>query len=156
MKAAYLFLSFVVITASWAQTPVEVDTFKIKGNRNGKIDGTIVNWSDKTPLLGVQVTLLKSNHKTVTDSNGAFTFVDIKPSKYSMRIEKQGYLSRTITGITVLKGLTLPMTLSIPRLGDIDTVGFIDCYPILRDKLNGETQSIHKWTNDDIKHIPGN
>lgn len=56
----------------------------------GALAGTVVDAAGQ-PLFAVEVTLVQAGTTTTTDSTGAFTFRDVRPGAYTVRVRRIGY-----------------------------------------------------------------
>ncbi len=95
MKYKLLLLSFFAILISFGAkaniTPPGDDGETIKKQ---DVVGSVYDNNSKKPLTNVSVTayLLAKKEKTVwTDSNGNFSFDDLKPGSYKFVFEKDGF-----------------------------------------------------------------
>ena len=62
---------------------------------NGSVEGTILRTGTAEPIEGVQVTLasgVPGQFSTLTDKNGHFSIENIPPRRYTVRIQRDGYL----------------------------------------------------------------
>lgn len=95
MKYKLLLLSFFSILISFS-TYANVTPLVDDGETIKKLDvmGVVYESDSKKPLSNVSVTayLLSKKEKTVwTDSNGNFSFDDLKPGNYKFVFEKDGF-----------------------------------------------------------------
>ncbi|MCC7521708.1 MAG: TonB-dependent receptor [Flavobacteriaceae bacterium] len=83
---------------------VLVSTYTFAQNNNQNIRGVVVDKFSQTPLTGVilQITSLQKN--TTTDIQGKYTFSNIPPNNYEVKITYMGYKSITIPNVVVTSG----------------------------------------------------
>ncbi len=73
------------------------------GGVTGTIRGAVVDAASSAPIAGasVQVVAGSGSHRTTTDSRGVFTFLDLPPDTYTVRVSAKNYDDAAIAGITV-------------------------------------------------------
>jgi hypothetical protein len=62
---------------------------------NGSVEGTVLRTGTTDPIEGVQVTLSggsRAQTHVLTDSEGRFSFPTVAPGRYSVRVQRDGYL----------------------------------------------------------------
>lgn len=82
----------------------------------GSIYGTVEDKATGEPIKSVWVELLPSGLKTTTGSDGAFEFIEIDPSVYSLSVRKAGYIDYASDSIIVRNGQTVKADIQIERL----------------------------------------
>ncbi|HTV73795.1 MAG TPA: TonB-dependent receptor [Candidatus Acidoferrales bacterium] len=89
----------------------------------GGLSGTVSDTDTKKPIAGATVSVVSPSQSlsTKTDAHGHFTFVSLIPDTYVVAVEKQGYESATLQGITVLADQT--QTLAIPVKQKLEEIG---------------------------------
>ena len=83
---------------------------------SGSIYGTVEDKATGEPIKSVWVELLPSGLKTTTGSDGAFEFIEIDPSVYSLSVRKAGYIDYASDSIIVQHGQTVKADIQIERL----------------------------------------
>ena len=73
------------------------------------LNGTIVNYSDNEPLVGVKVEIVESGKTIYTDLDGNFSISNLPLGEYSLQIQHPSYSEKTIRGLAVNNstGLTI-------------------------------------------------
>ena len=69
----------------------------------GTITGTVVNVATKVPIAGADVIAASPSQvaRVTTDASGRFTFLSLAPETYTISVQHAGYVSVSITGISV-------------------------------------------------------
>jgi hypothetical protein len=111
--------------AAWAAMLVSLLTVGAYGQlQSGNIFGTVVD-TEGGALPGVTVTLtgIGAPQTVVTDSQGAFRFINLSPGQYSLKAELAGYGTATRSGITVNIGRNADVTMTLnPSVSQTITV----------------------------------
>lgn len=81
----------------------------------GNISGSIVDKTTGEPVSNVNVSISPGGSKTVTGSDGSFSFVNLEEGSYTLSISKEGYTQAT-TSVTVKAGASTPVHITIERL----------------------------------------
>jgi len=77
-------------------------TWVLAGTTGG-MNGTVVD-ENSAPVQNALVTVASPSQvaHTSTDTNGKFNFLALIPDTYTLSVEKQGYESQSLTGVTVI------------------------------------------------------
>jgi len=70
---------------------------------------------------GVRVVIEELGNVTETDKDGFFTFKNVPPGKYTIVLEKEGYLPQRVENVVVTEGATInigKVKLTAPSLGE--------------------------------------
>jgi Carboxypeptidase regulatory-like domain len=100
--------------------------------RQGAIHGRITDRDGNAPVAGVAVTVRGSERFVTTNTNGAFSFADLRPGLYWLDFRMLGYADRTDSVRITNESLDLAVTLArrpvdlepievTPRVGRITT-----------------------------------
>ncbi len=94
LQAFVALIAFVVTTSGIALSA---------GGVTGTMRGTVVESASNAPIAGASIEARAGSgtHRTTTDSHGVFTFLDLPPDTYTVRITAKGYEDEAIAGITV-------------------------------------------------------
>ncbi len=68
------------------------------------LKGQVRDLDSKSELIGADVVLLGTDHRTATDIKGRFEFPDLLPGTYELRATYTGYNPRTIANVRVVPG----------------------------------------------------
>lgn len=69
------------------------------------ISGTVVDLDSGQPIPSATVTLTPSGFNAYTDDNGQFEFVDLNESKYTVTVQKTGFVTDRKTVTTIAGGV---------------------------------------------------
>ncbi len=83
--------------------------------QTGIIRGKVIDAVTSTPLQGANVLIVGTTIGKVTDTNGDFSFTDVKPGIYELRASYVGNIPQT-TQIILKEGETTNLTLSLGKL----------------------------------------
>lgn len=99
--------------------------FQAQAQLSQTVRGSVIDADSKTPLVGVQVVLLNSEHLkgAVSDMNGNFTLNDVPIGRISLRISYLGYENQLIPDIMVISAketvLDILLTESITQMEEV-------------------------------------
>lgn len=92
--------------------------------QGGMISGTVVDYISKEPLV-VEVTVTDLALSTTTDSSGHFTFENLDPVTYLLRVQALDYIT-SHTDVTVLPDETAEIVVHLIRGGTVITLEGIE------------------------------
>ncbi|HKK46608.1 MAG TPA: carboxypeptidase regulatory-like domain-containing protein [Balneolaceae bacterium] len=75
------------------------------------LSGKVVNTTSQKPLNGIDVQLQKEGETATTDQQGMYSFEDLKPGKYTVVVEVDGYKTWTKDVKLTTEGKTLDIKL---------------------------------------------
>ncbi len=81
-----------------------IPSLSIAQNNTQTIRGNITDKLSQTPLFGASVQLISFETGTISDSIGNFTFVNIPPNRYDLKVSYIGYKTLIIPNIVVTSG----------------------------------------------------
>ena len=60
---------------------------------------------DKTgqPLPGATITILESNKSKVSDANGTFSFSNVEPGTYKIKVSALSFIDKEISEVVIVK-----------------------------------------------------
>ena len=82
----------------------------LAASQGGALRGAVIDREFGTPLAGVTVTIVENGLRTNTNEQGIYNFSDLAPGKYTLKIEKPGFVRRITQDVIIEEG----------RLTDID------------------------------------
>ncbi|MDQ6931238.1 MAG: TonB-dependent receptor, partial [Candidatus Eremiobacteraeota bacterium] len=91
----------------------------------GGLSGSIVDVESRLPVADAAVTVASPSQTASarTDAAGKFTFLSLAPDSYTLSVQKAGYQTQTITGITVFADQTQSVPFALQKsLREIGTV----------------------------------
>jgi outer membrane receptor protein involved in Fe transport len=77
------------------------------------LKGQVRDRDSKDPLIGADVVLMGTGHRTATDIKGRFEFPDLPPGTYELKSTYLGYTARTIAGLRVVPGPPLEVMVEL-------------------------------------------
>ncbi len=101
MKPIYYLLLLFFLQISYSQT--------------GLIKGTVLDEINGKPISGVEVKLIELNKKTISDSNGEFTFTNLDAARFSLLCSVDSYESKIISEVDVVLNDATSVTVSLLR-----------------------------------------
>ncbi len=81
----------------------------------GYIKGKTIEHTTGSALINVQITLLNTGYKAVSDSDGAFYLETIAPGQYSLLATRWGFESFVYSGLVVTAGDTSTIDISLSK-----------------------------------------
>lgn len=107
----YPFLPSGNILASDMQEGMFVLTPDYK--RGCYLEGTVTESGTGNPVFGATVSLLSTDETTLSKSNGNYACGYGIPGTYSVTFQKTGYVTKTISGITLANGVLTPLDVQL-------------------------------------------
>jgi hypothetical protein len=88
----------------------------------GAINGRVTDDSGK-PIADVHVSAVAPSYqiKTTTGSNGFYAFIGLPPDTYTVTFTEEGYITQTVTGITINQDQTYVLNFTLVR--EVKTLG---------------------------------
>jgi outer membrane receptor protein involved in Fe transport len=71
------------------------------GARAGSLSGSVTDAQSGEGLIGVDLVLVGTDHRTMTDLDGDFLFADVPDGVYDLRVTYLGYNTRFLSGVSV-------------------------------------------------------
>ncbi len=125
-------LLLLLVGALFAETP---DT--------GRITGTVYDLQTGDPVVGVSVWLLGTNQSAMTDSLGQFAIEQVRPGKYSLRIDHPDYAMTngpTLVEVRVDPGRTTMVSVSMAKTIHEMSTDDAENYKSVQDRLKGKPE----------------
>ena len=72
----------------------------------GKIAGRVLDQSTGESLIGVNIVLEETSQGTVTDADGNYVIVNVRPGSYTIVFSYVGYQTQRVEGVQVTTGQT--------------------------------------------------
>ena len=92
MKQFYTIVLSLIATLTFAQ------------NNKQNIRGVIVDKLAQYPIYGATIQLINVQKTTISDTNGIYTFSEVNPGRYDLKITYSGYKESLIPNIIVVSG----------------------------------------------------
>ena len=120
--------------------------------QNGKISGTVTDNSSGDPLPGVNVVIEGTTIGSVTDADGNYIILNVRPGNYSIRATFIGYTASVVQNVTVNIGLTATVDIALQeQTVGLDEVIVTSERPIIQRDIAASERSI---TSDEIQSAP--
>ncbi len=88
-------------------------TITFAQNNKQNIRGMVMDKLAQSPIYGATIQIIK-NHKTVTsDSNGAYTFIELNPGRYDVKVTFNGYKEALIANVMLNSGKETILDISL-------------------------------------------
>jgi len=133
-----LFLLFAISFSAYAQY--------------GKITGQVTDRETKEPLIGANIVLEGTALGASTDVNGNYTILNVPAGSYNLRATYVGYQATTMTGVSVLAGLTRDMNIQLASTAvQLNAVEIVAQRPLIEKTA---TNAVRVTTTQDIANLP--
>jgi hypothetical protein len=118
----------------------------------GKISGKVTDRGTKETLVGASVILEGTTWGSATDIDGGFVISNVPVGKYNVKATYIGYQSTTITGVTVLDGLTREVNIQLSSTAvEVQSVEIIAQRPLVEKSA---TNAVRIQSAEDIENLP--
>uniref|UniRef100_A0A7V1EI42 TonB-dependent receptor n=1 Tax=candidate division WOR-3 bacterium TaxID=2052148 RepID=A0A7V1EI42_UNCW3 len=118
----------------------------------GRIQGKVIDESDGTPLIGVNVVVEGTEIGASTDDNGVYVIPFVPVGTYEVTASYVGYNTVTKKNITVMSNQTTFVDFKLaPGVIIIEPVVVVEEKPIV---IRTQTQTTHISTSEEIKKLP--
>lgn len=129
------------------------ETICVYGQSTGKISGKVIEKGTGEPLTGVQVIVNESSKGTVTDINGDYMIINLKPGQYQIEFRYVGFATVVVNDVRVSSGLTT----------DLNTEMVVETYEGEEVVITAEAPLVQKdvtstrkiATSQDLQDSPG-
>ena len=133
-----LFLLFAVTFSAYAQY--------------GKITGKITDRETKEPLIGANVLLEGTALGASTDVNGDYTILNVPAGNYNLKATYVGYQPTTVSGLSVLAGLTRELNVQLVSTAvQLNAVEIVAERPLIEKTA---TNAVRITTTEQIQNLP--
>lgn len=100
--------------------------FFISAAKSASLKGSIIDKTDKSPLIGATIQITGTTKGVITDADGVFEFTDLKIGTYSLDIKYIGYQSQHIKEVKIDSKesniIAIEMTPESQALGEVMVV----------------------------------
>ncbi len=88
---------------SWSIEKWNIDNIVVSGipEEPGKLLGTVKDAMSENPIQDALAEIIGTAFSMITDENGEFNIVDVPPGFYTVKINADGYLSKTINNVEI-------------------------------------------------------
>jgi hypothetical protein len=133
-----LFLLFAISISAFAQY--------------GKITGQVTDRDTKEPLIGANVILEGTSLGASTDVNGNYSILNVPAGSYNLKTTYVGYQPTTISGVSVVAGLTRDMNVQLASTAvQLNAVEIVATRPLIEKT---STNAVRITTTEQIANLP--
>src|ERR1700676_1724514 len=107
------------VSAFAAAVVVALSPVAVRAGTTGTIVGRIVDQNTNAAVEGARVGVASpsQNATSTTDAGGSFRFLSLNPDTYTVTVERTGYETLSLTGVTVQADQTQTLNRALaPRL----------------------------------------
>lgn len=79
----------------------------------GVLKGRVIDWESKDELIGVDIVLVGTDEKTMSDIDGHFRIEGLRPGLYDLRASYLGYNTRFVGGIEIQPGAETELEIAL-------------------------------------------
>ncbi len=120
--------------------------------QTGKIAGTVTDAASGDPLPGVNVVIEGTTQGSVTDLNGFYTIINVRPGTHQLRVSFVGYASQLIQEVTVYTNLTTEVDAELQEEAvGLDEMVVTAERPIVQRDVSASVANI---SSEDIENLP--
>jgi hypothetical protein len=119
---------------------------RARAGTTGFINGVVTDAQTRAPIAGarVEVTSPSQVASAVTDARGAYSFVSLSPDTYTVTVTKNGYLTTSVTDVTVFADATQVVNVSLrPVLKTIARARSIAASALVRSGTTSDLYSVN-------------
>ena len=126
---------------------------KLNGGTSGKLEGKIIDSSNDSPLIGVNVIIKNTGLGAASDQNGYYSVINIPPGKVSVSFNMIGYKILTVTDVLIKTDHTTAINaeLSLTVIESNETVEVIATRPVIEMDRTSTKSTI---SGDEIDLLP--
>jgi hypothetical protein len=118
----------------------------------GKISGKVTDQESKEPLVGANVVVEGTVFGTATDLDGAYVILNVPAGTYNVKVSYIGYQAKTISGVSVLSGLTRELNVTLSNAAvQVGTVTVLAERPLIEKSA---TNAVRVQMASDIEKLP--
>ena len=133
-----------------------ISCFLSNAQFTGNLTGTVINRNTQDAISSITIELQPGNYRLISDSNGNFRFLDIKPGTYSILFTSVNYQTRSVTNLVITTGnennLIIELEPAVTELGNVEITSRRN---IAKATTLESPLSIQRLTTEDIKANPG-
>ena len=88
-------------------------SFTTNYSQSSGFSGMVIEDKTGQPLPGATITILESNKSRVSDANGAFSFSNIEPGTYKIKVSALSFIDKEISEVVIVKDEIYNLTISL-------------------------------------------
>jgi TonB-dependent receptor len=124
MKLSFLIVFLFSVTSIFSQNYAmaevsDLKTSTINPNDGSIIKGTVIEESTGKSLPSVNVNIVGTNLNTTTDSQGNFSFRNVKAGKYNLQFSMFTYSTKIISDVEVVDNEATNLTVSLAEMNGV-------------------------------------
>jgi hypothetical protein len=116
----------------------------------GKIAGKVTEKESRQPLPGVEVAVVGTNLRALSDANGRYFILNVPPGAYELQVSSAGFGRGVVSGVRVFADWTTPVNFALSAQIP-DTVELVAERPLLHKDLTALTRL---FTDEQIQALP--
>ncbi len=143
----------LAVAAAVAFTPAAV-----RAGTTGTIVGRIVDQNTNAPVAGARVSVASpsQNATSDTDASGGFRFLSLNPDTYTVTVERTGYETLSLAGVTVQADQTQTLNRAVaPRLARIGSTTARRATDLIRAGTTSDVYSVSGAYQDASQALGG-
>jgi hypothetical protein len=88
-------------------------SFTINYSQSSGFSGMVIEDKTGQPLPGATITILESNKSRVSDANGTFSFSNVEPGTYKIKVSALSFIDKEISEVVIVKDEIYNLTISL-------------------------------------------
>jgi len=88
-------------------------SFTINYSQSSGFSGMVIEDKTGQPLPGATITILESNKSKISDANGAFSFSNVEPGTYKIKVSALSFIDKEISEVIIVKDEIYNLTISL-------------------------------------------
>ncbi|HRR08415.1 MAG TPA: carboxypeptidase-like regulatory domain-containing protein [Rhodothermales bacterium] len=110
--------------------------------QSGKIAGRVTDAATGLGLPGVTLQVLGTTQGNVSDTEGYFSIINVRPGTYTIRVSFIGYETVNVSDVRVSTNLTTPLNVQLKEETTLTEVTVIAERPVVQKDVSNSTASI--------------
>ena len=88
-------------------------SFTTNYSQSSGFSGMVIEDKTGQPLPGATITILESNKSRVSDPNGTFSFSNVEPGTYKIKVSALSFIDKEISEVVIVKDEIYNLTISL-------------------------------------------
>ncbi|TVQ09325.1 MAG: TonB-dependent receptor [Balneolaceae bacterium] len=133
-------IAAVVLLILLGQLTLTIDAFS---RSTGKLTGRVIEESTGEPLIGVNVTIVGTQQGAMTDTDGYYVILNIRPGTYELRASYLGFQTQLVQNVRISIGQTTTIDFSLTEMVITGAEAVVIAErPIIRRDLTSSSVSV--------------